>query len=205
MGVKKLSKAYKNTKKIRDNFLLENEKEKADPNTTPILINPKVNNKRLGVDFSVVLHKALGNDVSAAEFQVLPNIPITKVTEICAKLTNLARRSNVTLVVCPDGLYHLFKSSANEDRAKTRLKAQQRLDVLFQSKDPTEKMAEMKKLMKKTVFVREEILMQALIEFRRNKIELYSGPYESDFQLAFWEKTDFTDGTISVDSDIFAL
>ena len=63
----------------------------------------------------------------------------------------------------------------------------------------------MNKLLKKAVHVREDILAQAVDIFRVNKVEVYGAPYEADFQLVFWELSGFTDGTISVDSDIFGL
>ena len=103
MGVKKLSKAYKNTKKIRDNFLLENEKEKADPNTTPILINLKVNNKRLGVDFSVVLHKALGNDIEGEQDEVT-------IVEIKCTPSMKSEVYGVCVIFRSDGVYLPKKS-----------------------------------------------------------------------------------------------
>ena len=113
MGIKYFSKKYKSTKKEADFFLLDN-KDSYDPNTPTILINPKVNGKRLGVDLSVILHKCLGNIISAAEFQTSPHIPISKVAKVCTKFVNLARRANVTLVICTDGRHHIFKQSVNE-------------------------------------------------------------------------------------------
>ena len=60
-------------------------------------------------------------------------------------------------------------------------------------------------LMKKAVYVREDILHQAIQVFKKNKVEVYCAPYEADFQLAYWARSSFTDGTITIDSDLFFL
>ena len=163
-----------------------------------------MNNKRLGLDLSVILHQALGNQISAAEFQVLPKIPISKVDEVCTKLVNLARRANITLVICTDGRHHPFKQSVNATRKKNSKRAQDELNALY-TKQEQVITSDVYKKMKKAVYVREDILDQALKVFKKNKVEVYGAITEADFQLVYWERTGFTDGTISVDSDIFAL
>lgn len=203
MGIKYFSKKYKATKKNDDSLLIDN-KDSKDPNAPTVLINPKVNNKRLGLDLSVILHQALGNQISAAEFQVLPKIPISKVDEVCTKLVNLARRANITLVICTDGRHHPFKQSVNATRKKNSKRAQDELNALY-TKQEQVITSDVYKKMKKAVYVREDILDQALKVFKKNKVEVYGAITEADFQLVYWERTGFTDGTISVDSDIFAL
>ena len=42
---------------------------------------------------------------------------------------------------------------------------------------------EVASLMKKAVFVREDILHQAIQVFKKNKVEVYCAPYEADFQI----------------------
>ena len=49
---------------------------------------------------------------------------------------------------------------------------------------------EIKKKMKGTVYVREDILAHAVDMLQENGIEVYSAPYEANFQLVFWELID---------------
>ena len=205
MGIKYFSKQFKATKQGRTDTLLLDNKDCEDTNAPSIIANPKVNNKRLGLDFSVLLHQAIGVKASAEEFQILPKIPITKVDEVCTKFINLARRSNIELIVCTDGRHHPFKQSVNENRKKMSKDAQMKLNELYNKEDSPERTSEINKYIKKAVYVREDILHQALEVFNKNKVEVYGAITEADFQLAYRERTGFTHGTISVDSDIFAL
>ena len=59
--------------------------------------------------------------------------------------------------------------------------------------------------MKKSVYVREDVLEVAVSTFREENVELFCAPFEADSQLSEWEKSGFTHGTVSVDSDFFAL
>ena len=205
MGYKQTSKKYKATKKEDDTLIIDN-KNKDDPNAPAVLINQKVNGKRVGVDLSVTLHKAISSIISAGEMQCHPKIPVSKVTKVCTKLIALARRANITLVICTDGRYHQFKNSVNSNRSDGRKRAQQELDKLLHNSEDLEKnMTDINRLMKKAVYVREDILAQAVEVFKQNKVEIYGASHEADFQLVHWEMTGFTDGTISVDSDIFML
>ncbi|KAL7553115.1 hypothetical protein ACHAWF_016390 [Thalassiosira exigua] len=147
-----MSKKFKATKKDGDTLLIEN-KDAEDVNAPEIVPNPIVDKKRVGVDLSVLLHQAIGNVTSAAEFQSVPKIPISKVEEICSKIISLARRANITLVVCTDGKYHQFKQSVNENRSKTRQLAQDQLNELFKCNGFDERLGEAKNLMKKAAHI----------------------------------------------------
>ena len=207
MGYKKLSKKLKDTKKGQSDTLLIKKDNGDDPNAPPYYAHPDVDKKRIGVDLSVILHQGLGTVLAAGEFQSLPKIPITSVEKGCTALIKLARRANMTLVVCADGMYHNYKASVNGYRKKKRMEAQNKLGDIFKDNTPLtpERFAEVKKLMKAAAHVTEEILEQAVCIFRQNMVEVYCAPFEADHQLAHWEKTGFTQGTISVDSDIFML
>ena len=89
MGFKNMSQKFKATKKDGDTLLLE--KKDKDPNSPEIITNPIVDKEKLGTDLSVILHQVLGSVISAAEFQALPKLPISKVDEACLKLISLAR------------------------------------------------------------------------------------------------------------------
>ena len=41
--------------------------------------------------------------------------------------------------------------------------------------------------------------------FNAHGFECFRAPYESDFQLVHWENIGLTDGTFTIDSDIFAV
>ena len=208
MGFPKVSKKIK-AASTRGSLIIPN--ASLDQYAPKFIPHPKVVNKRFGLDTSVFLHKALGNIVSAGEFQVFPNIPISAVEEVCVQLVNLARKANITLVSCADGRYHPFKQSVNSERRATRSQAQDQLNVLFRNQNVMqediigESGKRVSALMKKAVYVREDILHHAMQVFKKNKVEVYCAPYEADFQLAYWEKTGFTDGTITIDSDLFFL
>ena len=60
-------------------------------------------------------------------------------------------------------------------------------------------------LMKRAVRVNKKIIVTAVDVFIENGVEVFGAPYESDFQLVYWEMIGFTDGTYTVDSDIFAM
>ena len=51
----------------------------------------------------------------------------------------------------------------------------------------------------------EKIIVTAIELFVENNVEVFGAPYASDFQLVYWELIGFTDGTYTVDSDIFAM
>ncbi|KAL7516228.1 hypothetical protein ACHAWX_001262 [Stephanocyclus meneghinianus] len=204
MGVKNLTKQLKAFNKVGDSLLKENITD--DKNAPAIVPNPDVTKKRIGVDASVILHKALHNIESAREFQCIPKIPITKIDTACIKLINIARRANIELVICTDGAHHMFKGSVDAHRKKDRNNSQLLLNEIFQRQDlDNDAIEEADKLMKKAAHVTEEILSQAIDIFRQNNIEVYGAPYEADFQLVEWENSGFTHGTISIDSDIFLL
>ena len=59
--------------------------------------------------------------------------------------------------------------------------------------------------MKEAASVTEQIIGTAVKIFQDNGFEVFGAPYESDFQLVYWEITGFTDGTLTIDSDIFAM
>lgn len=117
MGYKNLSKQYRKTRSQTDTLLIESDPK--DDDAPAVTANPRVKNKRIGVDLSVIVHVALGNIISAGEFQTIPKVPISKVTEACEKLIAFARRANIILVICADGRYHKYKGSVNQSRASS--------------------------------------------------------------------------------------
>ncbi len=72
--------------------------------------------KRIGVDLSVILHKALGTEDGAGEFFVAPPYPNNEVIERCTRLCSYAKANNVKLVVSVDGAYHPMKEDENNKR-----------------------------------------------------------------------------------------
>ena len=60
-------------------------------------------------------------------------------------------------------------------------------------------------LMKKASRVSENIIVTAIELFLENNFEVFGAPYESDFQLAYWELTKFIDGTYTIDSEILFM
>ena len=64
---------------------------------------------------------------------------------------------------------------------------------------------EIKNLMRVAVWFTPEIIQTEAQVFRDHGHKIYGAPYESDFQLVFWELTRFNDGTYTIDSDIFAI
>ena len=68
MGYKHLSKQYRAVRECIDSLLVKSNNED-NPDVPIITPNPRIANKRIGVDLSVILHVALGNIISAGEFQ----------------------------------------------------------------------------------------------------------------------------------------
>ena len=84
-------------------------------------------------------------------------------------------------------------------------KSNDSLEKLFFSQSLELNVKEAKKEMKYATHVKEDILAAAVTFFKKNNILICGSPYKADFQLAYWEEIGFTNGTITVDSDLFAL
>mmetsp|Transcript_36508 Transcript_36508/g.74330 ORF Transcript_36508/g.74330 Transcript_36508/m.74330 type:complete len:757 (-) Transcript_36508:306-2576(-) len=189
MGIKKLSKKIRNTRKAHDSFAQDE----------------RIKSKRFGLDISVFLHKAISCDEGAGEFHLQPAIPITKVETVCKKLIGLFKRADATLVVCFDGDHHILKNEENKKRRTEHSGAAAHLKDILLRENPDQHVEEAKKMMKQATYVRPDIIAHAVSIFKEHKVETYGAIYEADFQLWYWEMTGFTHGTISVDSDIFAM
>ena len=183
-------------------------------NETPdeMSTSAELQGKRIGVDFSVIPHKAQGTKDGATEFLVKPPVPYSEVLQRCNRLCGYAKMNNITLVVCIDGKYHPMKESVNAERATTRDAALEEVEAILGREDINEKLKsddeELKKVlgkMKKATRVTDTVIGTAIEVFKRNGHEVYGAPYEADFQLVYWEITGFTHGTATIDSDIFAM
>ena len=97
-----------------------------------------------------------------------------------------------------------MKEDDNHKRNWDYNEALAKLHGLFQS-TIAGKENEIKNLMRAAVWVTPEIIQTEVQVFRDHGHKIYGAPYESDFQLVFWELTKFTNGTYTIDSDIFAI
>jgi len=191
MGVNNLSK------KLRDS------KDKPDK-----LANSEiVRGLSIGVDLSVICHKALNTNGGAGEFHMKPQCPNSEVRDKCTKICALAKSNGISLKISVDGKYHPRKEKENETRHSARAKALAQLMVNLKEKDLTEKknVNEVFRDMKKATSVTPEIISTAVEVFKQHDMEVYGAPFESDFQLVYWELIGFTQGTFTTDSDIFAM
>eukprot|EP00984_Skeletonema_dohrnii_P024318 scaffold13436_cov73-Skeletonema_dohrnii-CCMP3373.AAC.3 len=173
---------------------------------------PLLKGKRIGLDLSVLLHKALANIDGAGEYHVKPAIPNSVVQERCNRLCSYAKANNIKYVVCVDGKYHPMKAAENDARKADRDKAQSELDALFRTNDinniltsDKKKLNEALKLMKRSVQVTPDVIATAVRVFKENDHEVHGAPFEADWQLVFWELSGFTGATITIDSDIWAM
>ncbi|KAL7548740.1 hypothetical protein ACHAWF_017202 [Thalassiosira exigua] len=188
-GVKQLSKKLRPSSETPDVF------------STSLLLH----GKRIGIDLSVILHKSLGTEDGAGEFFLVPTYPNNEVIERCTRLCSYAKTNEITLVVSVDGMYHPMKEAVNVARKEERDKAEANFRALLASDEAETKTKEIAKLMKKAVWVSPEVIGTAVKVFREHGHEVYGAPYESDFQLVYWELSGFTSGTYTIDSDIFAM
>ncbi|KAL7501673.1 hypothetical protein ACHAWT_009485, partial [Skeletonema menzelii] len=171
-----------------------------------------LNGKTLGLDVFVTLHKALATVDGAGENLVQPAIPNSVVEQRCNRLCSYAKANNIKYAVAVDGKYHPMKAAENDAREADRNNAQSELDALFRTDDinsilasDEEKLKNALKLMKRSVRVTPDVIAAAVRIFRDNGHEVFGAPFEADWQLVYWELTGFTDGTISIDSDIWAM
>lgn len=180
---------YRNSKKAHANFVG----------------NRRVKGKQIILDLYVFLHTAIASEEGAGMFHLQPKVPITKVETICNKIIGIFKRANATLVVCIDGKYLSIKATENIKRSETRRSAQEQVSDILSRPNPGQHVEEMKKAMKKATYVRPGIIAQAIAIFKEQNIEVHGAPYEANYQLWHWEKVGFTHGSITVDSDIFAM
>ena len=140
MGVKYLSKKLRSSKETPDEFSTDR----------------RLKGKRIAVDLSVILHKALGTNDGAAYYQVKPTNPNCEVVEKCSRICGWAKLNDILLVVSVDGRSHPMKASVNKDRTDGRDSAQARFEAMVQSEQSYDKIKirEAFKLMKKATFVR---------------------------------------------------
>ena len=191
MGIKNLSKKLRDSKDTPDEF-----------STNEIL-----HGKNIGIDFSVVLHKGLGTNEGAGLFHAKPKCPNTEVMEKCERLCSWAKSNHIKLKVSVDGKYHPMKERENTKRQKDRELAQEKLKLLVESGNFNDEnmLKKAKSLMKESAFVNDDVVAAGVGVFLEHGFEVCGAPYESDFQLVYWEKKGITDGTYTIDSDIFAM
>jgi len=182
---------------------LRNSKDKPDK-----LANSEVvRGLSIGVDLSVICHKALNINDGAGEFHMKPPCPNSEVRDKCTKICALAKSNGISLKISVDGKYHPMKQEENEKRHSGRAAALAKLMADLKVKDLGEKknVNEVFRDMKKATSVTPEIISTAVEVFKQHGMEVYGAPFESDFQLVYWELIGFTQGTFTTDSDIFAM
>ena len=191
MGVNYLSKRLRDAKQTPHEFA--NDK--------------RLSGKRIGVDASVVMHKALSSQDGASYFHIKPATPNSELIERCTRMCSWAKSNDCMLVVAIDGMYHPLKENVNQGRSEKRSKAKVELDKVLSnisSKAAYERDRVFKK-MKAAVFVSDTVVSTAIDVFRKFGMEVYGAPYEADFQLVYWELVGFTHGTYTIDSDLYAM
>lgn len=181
----------------------------SDDTPDAVALDTRLHGKRIGVDFMVVGHKSVGSSDGAAEMAIRPKIPNSVMVEKCTRLCGWAKRNSIKWVVSVDGIYHAMKGNVNDERKRDRERANDDLRDLLAKYEgqtlPEEQIKEAKKFIKKAAYVSDEIVAVGVKVFKEHGHEVYGTCYESDFQLVYWEKTGFTDGTLTIDSDIYAM
>ena len=106
-------------------------------------------------------------------------------------------------------MYHSAKASVNNKRKNDRTKSLSEFAALvteFEGQQmPNEKIKEAKRLLKNAAHVSDKIVAVGVKVFRDHGHEVYGTCFETDFQLVYWEKINFIDGTLSIDSDLLAM
>ena len=134
--------------------------------------------KRIGVDASVVFHKALGTEEGAGQYTMKPPIPNGEVIDRCTRICGYAKKNEIVLVVSIDGKYHPMKETENAKRGRDRNSAKEKLESLLRCPEISSKKKEAYKLMKSAVTVDEHMLGTAVKVFRDHGFEVYGAPYE---------------------------
>lgn len=193
MGVKDLLKILKTALKGNHGVL------------TDKLASADLGYRRVAVDTSVYMHKLLvRNEVAKAFHQIPPVCLQGFVDEYFDDLLKSFRAVNLTPIFVFDGRKHPLKGSTNDDRNRIRSEAQAMIDRLYASQD-FGNIDEIVKQMKKSVYVREDLIACVLDWAKKNNVCCIGAPYEADWQLRQLEMQGIADAVLTIDSDLVAL
>jgi hypothetical protein len=168
------------------------------------LVCAKLKGLKLGIDTSTFLHAALGSQDSADDFNAQPPIPVEQIVEYLETALALFKNAEVTPVFFFDGCRHIHKAATDASRSSAAAVKSGELKALLAAGHPADYNA-VRKLRKQSVFVREDIVAEAVQFLRSQNVEIRGAPYEAEWQLVAAELAGEIAGIISVDSDVFTL
>jgi exonuclease-1 len=158
---------------------------------------------RVGIDAHVILHRALGSPEAARQFHTLPPVPVTHVRTYFRKFLQKLIKEGCTPVVVTDGANHPMKHAKHE-RDRERLAGEEQLRKLLAARR-AQYMNEVLQKMKKTTFVRSDVIAVVKEVCEELRVEIYGAPYEADWQLISMERQGLVDCLMTVDSDFIVL
>lgn len=165
----------------------------------------------LGVDIEVWLHKGMQTADAAVLHCQEPPVPIPNGVAIVGALNRRLHENGIEPVYVFGGSKHTGKAPVDAKRAEDVKKAQKELDIALLESVPEEATAakahhaRLNQLRKKASTVREDYLALVIQDLKDKKETVLVAPGEAEWQLAYLEKAGLTDGTITVDSDLFPL
>jgi exonuclease-1 len=162
--------------------------------------------KTLGIDSSVVLYTALrSSPETLAQYFAEPNVPVKA---FCAShmksMLTVLQRAGIKCVWVFDGADHQNKSLVSERRSSSRAQNIADLTLCLQ-RGNTEDIMNAPKLKSDIMHPRSDIIFEAVEWLKENGQEVVGAPFEADWQLIELELSGKTDGTLTVDSDLFVL
>jgi exonuclease-1 len=151
------------------------------------------------------LHKICHSDELAERFHLFPPVSIEYLIRNQLKRLYLYfKHFEIDLVLVFDGARNPRKKETDNSRSQASEKANTKFRTIFETKDNAN-ISNIKSLMKKSIYVIEDIIYHTVVFARENQIKCIGAPFEADHQLVYLEMVGATDGTIADDSDISAL
>ena len=146
--------------------------------------NPSLMYKHYGVDIMTLIHPSLRHPDCAAEFSMLPLIPLESFKKQFAKRVKKLLDIPVRLTAVCDGAPHPHKKGTNEGRANIVRKSLVVLRDLQKQVDLGDKDKKLlNKAMKTCVTVREDVLLAATEVLADLGVKLVCASLEADFQV----------------------
>ena len=103
-----------------------------------------------------------------------------------------------------DGCHNPLKCDTDAARGRTVGENFCALREIIRSRD-LNSICDLKKMKKKSLFVRNDIVHDAIAWAHKHGISVVGAPFEADYQLVQLEKESVTQGTLCEDSDVFVF
>ena len=158
-----------------------------------------------GIDIANLLYAGATVLEGVHEFHTKPQQPMQSVLKRVQKMTALFRKFCLKQVWVFDGAAHPMKGGTHEKRWKIPQQALADVKRIMQERDPTAVDALLKAKKKSARPTPEAMALIIQWASEQDDIDVVGAPYEADHLLAWLEMSKQTQGTVTLDSDLFAL